>query len=362
MWLEPVLGEDLPFMGFVATSMVACWYGGVFMGFLALGLGLLLGDLYFTGATGQLRITNSMELVHFIRYVVTASLGVVLLGMQRRGMTKTQAAVEALQREIAHRQQTEEHLQAAKDELSCYAAELENRVAERTIKLQESLQSLQDVLYHVAHDLRAPLRAMQGFSALLTSQYSAQLDAQAKDYFQRIAQSATHMDGLIHDLLEYGRLGHSETGLGPVPLNEAVARVLQQLSGEIKRTGAAITVEKNLPVVRANAAMLEKALLNLLENALKFVAPGVTPAIRIWGKRNASTVRLWIQDNGIGIDPQYQKRIFQIFERLHSNEHYPGTGIGLAIVAKGMQMMGGKVGLESEPGQDGSRFWLEFSN
>ncbi len=114
-----------------------------------------------------------------------------------------------------------------------------------------------------------------------------------------------------------------------------------------------------MPEVTANDKLLEQILINLFDNAAKFVMPGSLPHIRIWAERRASNVRLWIQDNGIGIDPKYHERLFQPFERLHDNETYPGNGIGLAIVREGMERMGGKAGIESQPGT-GSRFWLLF--
>jgi len=355
------VGEEMPFLGFVAAALLASWYGGAVMGVAALFVGLFLGEFFLGEQTGGFgTVSRSAEIVHYVRYVFTALLGVVLIDFQRRGILRTRKVVTELQREVALRKATEEQLRTAQEQLKRHTAELELRVAERTNNLQQSLQSLQDVLYHVAHDLRAPLRAMRGFTTLLTAQYAPRLDAQGLDYFRRISEAAVQMDGLIHDLLAYGRLGHTEISLSLVALRPVFDSVLHHLSDQIEQRRAEISLPADLPEVRAHEATLEQVLENLLENALKFVAPGTIPRIRIWSEQESGFVRLYVQDNGIGIEPKYQQRIFGIFERLHSEDVFPGTGIGLAIVAKGMQRMQGKVSVESQRGQ-GSRFCLEFA-
>jgi signal transduction histidine kinase len=142
-------------------------------------------------------------------------------------------------------------------------------------------------------------------------------------------------------------------------LEEGVGNVLEHLSEEIRQSNAEVHVQRPIPPVRANATVLEQVLSNLLSNALKFVKEGVVPNVRIWADRIENAVRLSIEDNGIGIDPVYAERIFRLFERLHDSREYPGTGIGLVIVRKGVERMGGKVGVETELNQ-GSRFWIEL--
>ncbi|HWF18154.1 MAG TPA: ATP-binding protein [Verrucomicrobiae bacterium] len=245
------------------------------------------------------------------------------------------------------------------DALRDYAEELERRVAERTATLQESVQSLEGVLYHVAHDLRAPLRAMQGLTTLLLEEYATRFDDEGRDYAARIVTAASRMDALIRDLLAYGRLGHVDLPLQKVDLEKLMKFALDALCDEVAERGAQIEIQHPLPPVHANELVLQQIVLNLLSNALKFVAPGVAPRVRIWPETSNDKIRLWMQDNGIGIGTEHQQRIFRVFERLHRSEDYPGTGIGLAIVYKGMERMGGSVGVQSQPGA-GSRFWLEF--
>ena len=133
----------------------------------------------------------------------------------------------------------------------------------------------------------------------------------------------------------------------------------QQLADCIRSTRASVDVAGPLPAVHAHPTILPQVIANLLGNAVKFVAPGVVPQVRMLAEARDGWVRVWVQDNGIGIAPAYQGKLFQVFERLHTQDEYPGTGIGLAIVRRAMERMGGRFGLESKVGQ-GSRFWIEL--
>jgi PAS domain S-box-containing protein len=240
------------------------------------------------------------------------------------------------------------------------ANELETRVAERTTRLEESMKSLEGLLYHVAHDLRAPLRAMHSFTQLLLDDYAPNLDARGEDYAQRIAEASGKMDALIGDLLHYGRLVHQPLSWVCVDLNNLVHAVVAGFADEIAGRQAEIDIDPSLPRVWADRRILEQVLANLLCNGLKFARPGVPPRICIWAETaGRDAVRLYIKDNGLGIEPQYQDRIYKVFERLHDADAYPGTGIGLAIVKKGMERLGGSIGMESKPNA-GSCFWLEL--
>ena len=263
--------------------------------------------------------------------------------------------------ELTERKRAEEAVRESETKLRKHADELEVRVDERTASLRESIRSLEGVLYHVAHDLRAPLRAMQGFTTLLLDQYAPNLDATGKGYAGKVSAAAVRMDGLIQDLLEYGRLGHMEFPCQALRLSSQVSGVLASLADEFTKTNAEIQIIEPLPQVWANPKVLDQVLTNLLGNALKFVAPGVTPKVRIWAEPDAEKIRLWMEDNGIGIATEYRERVFGVFERLHRPEAYPGSGIGLAIVRKGVERMGGRVGIESTLGA-GSRFWVELPN
>jgi len=237
--------------------------------------------------------------------------------------------------------------------------ELEERVARRTGELEESYRQLEAFAYSVAHDLRAPLRAMQGFATALADDYEGALDATGQDYAERIVEAGERLQLLIDDLLEYGRLTTEALDLGPVDLDAVVDEVLSQQDAALRESGAEVTVERPLGRVVGHASTLVQVAGNLVSNALKFVSPDVVPEVRIHSEEHDGTVRLRVDDNGIGIAPEHAERVFEVFERLHSRADFPGTGIGLAIVRKGVERMGGSVGVESEPGT-GSRFRVDL--
>lgn len=226
-------------------------------------------------------------------------------------------------------------------------------------RIEESNAVLDAFAYTVSHDLRAPVRAMQGFSQVLIEDFGDRLGAQGRGYAERIIAAAKRMEGLIQDLLTYSRLSRAEATVAPVPLEAAVDAVLSGPVSDIKPPNARIEVKRPLPPVVGNRIILQQAVLNLVTNAMKFVAPGCDPLVRIRAETIGTAVRLWVEDNGIGIAPEHHQRIFRVFERLHGSEAYPGTGIGLAIVGKALERMGGKAGVESAVGQ-GSRFWIEL--
>jgi signal transduction histidine kinase len=245
------------------------------------------------------------------------------------------------------------------DELIRLNAVLEDRVEERTVSLTEANRELDAFAYTISHDLRAPLRAIHGYADALVEDYSEALPQQGRQYSHRIVAAASRMDALIEDLLAYSRMAREEITIRPVSLSKLIDRAVSDAKQLIEETNADVEIEQPLPEVHAHAPMLRQVIDNLLSNGVKFVVPGVKPKVRIWAERRGESARLWVEDNGIGIDSAHQERIFHPFERLHGIETYPGTGIGLAIVHKGMERIGGASGVVSEPGQ-GSRFWIDL--
>lgn len=247
----------------------------------------------------------------------------------------------------------------AEEELYRLNETLERRVRERTRKLEEALEDVSTFAYTVAHDLRAPLRAMAGFSQALLEDCAEALDPAGRDYARRITDASRRMDDLIQDLLSYVRITQADLTARPESLEDAVDEALADLAEEVARRRADVAVERPLGRVLAHGRTLRLVLVQILSNALKFTAPGTVPRIRIRAEARPGGVRLWVEDNGIGIPPEYHGRIFGVFERLHRLEEYPGTGIGLALVRKAVERMQGRCGVESSPGA-GSRFWIEL--
>jgi PAS domain S-box-containing protein len=212
--------------------------------------------------------------------------------------------------------------------------------------------------YTVSHDLRAPLRSMAGFCQILLEDYQdgKSVDANWKEYVQRIAQASRQMDALIRDLLAFSRLARDKVELAPIDLGP----LLNEVIAEMRLEGTPVTLDGAPGVVVGNRVLLSQIFTNLISNALKFVAAGTGPRVRLISEPGADgAIRTWVEDNGIGIAPEYHEKIFQVFERLNDAASYPGTGIGLAIVRRAVGRMGGRVGVESEEGK-GSRFWVEL--
>jgi PAS domain S-box-containing protein len=237
---------------------------------------------------------------------------------------------------------------------------LEKTVQEQSAKLQEMVAELETFSYSIAHDMRGPLRAMQGFADAVLEDYGERVGPEGKDHLQRIKAAAARQDHFIRDVLNYSRVVRQELKLEPVNLEQLVASVVMEYPN-LQAAREHLEITRPLGVVRGHGPCLVQCVSNLLGNALKFVPQGTIPHVKIWSERRSESVRLWIEDNGVGIAQEHHERIFRLFERLHGQSEYSGTGIGLAVVRKAMERMGGSVGVESVLGK-GSRFWIELQS
>jgi two-component system, chemotaxis family, CheB/CheR fusion protein len=239
--------------------------------------------------------------------------------------------------------------------------ELERRVAERTSALQASNDQMVMFSYSVSHDLRAPIRAMRGYAEALLDEAGPALDQERREYGLRIIEAAGRLDTLILSLLAFSRIRNIEIVTEPLRLHALVNDTLKHMRAELEERNAEIEsgVSDSLPAVCAHAATLSQVVVNLVSNAIKFVRPGERPRVRIRAEERGTTVRLWVEDHGIGILPSHQERIFRVFERLHTNSDFPGVGIGLAFARQALARMDGTIGVESFEGE-GSRFWIDL--
>jgi PAS domain S-box-containing protein len=268
-----------------------------------------------------------------------------------------QSVIQCNIRDITERKRVADALRQAKDQLADQAAKLEELVAERTAKLQETVGELQAFSYSVSHDMRAPLRSMQGFAQILVNDYGSKLDERGVDHLQRIIRSALRLDHLIQDVLSYSKVLHAQSPMEPVDLDGLMRDIIATYPNGQK---AEFHIQGDLPKVLGNEAFLTQCFSNLLANASKFVAPGTTPSVEIGAEeREQSMVRVWIKDNGVGIAAENHERVFRMFERINLATEYEGTGIGLTIVRKAAERMGAQVGFESELGK-GSKFWIQI--
>ena len=247
----------------------------------------------------------------------------------------------------------------ATEALNRLNAELETRIEVRTAALHAKSRELEAFAYSVAHDLKAPLRGIDGYSRLLLEEYAGSLEGEARTFLQTIHDSTSEMDQLIDDLLAYSRLERREVRADRIALAPIIKSLVEEKRREPGERSIDFVIDVNGATVLADANGLAQAVRNYLDNAIKFTRQVADPHIEVGSEESAESCLLWVRDNGIGFDMKYHDRIFDIFQRLNISEEYPGTGIGLAIVRKAMERMGGRAWAKSEPGH-GATFYLEI--
>jgi PAS domain S-box-containing protein len=229
------------------------------------------------------------------------------------------------------------------------------RAAEQALEakaeeLSRSNQELEQFAYVASHDLQEPLRMVSNYTQLLGRRYKDQLDADANEFIEFAVDGAKRMQELIHDLLQYARVGTRGKEFKPVAGEEIVADAVNNLTTAIQESVADVVVDP-LPTLHCDATQLVQVFQNLIGNAIKFRKPDTRPVIRISSARAERAAVITVADNGIGIEPKYFDRIFQMFQRLHTRSEYPGTGIGLALCKKIVERHGGRIGVVSTAGQ-----------
>lgn len=250
-------------------------------------------------------------------------------------------------------------LREAQARLQRLNEELEARVVERTAELVQANEELESFSYSVSHDLRAPLRAITGFAEIIARRHRAHLDEEGRHYIDNIVEAGGRMGGLIDELLAYSRLGRRGVTLGPVEMATLLDEVVSDLGSQIEAAGARIEIATDPPVVVGSKTLLRQIFTNLLDNAITYVDADGGPVVVVRWEETGDEVVVTVADNGLGIAEEHQKKIWDIFQRLHPRERYPGTGVGLAIARKAALLMHGTVGVTSSCGV-GSEFWVRL--
>jgi PAS domain S-box-containing protein len=348
-----------------------------------------LQDPQYTGLK-KARVSSAVAIPLFAK---DRNLGLLCFASWSRDtiVPEESALVETIAQYLAtalDRENTNRQLHNAKEQITGHAQLLEQRVQERTARLQETVSELETFSYTIAHDLRAPARGVTGYCEVLLEDFADELSENARGVVHKIARSSRRMESLTRDLLEFSKISRQEIVLASVEI-EPIIEELTAMRPSVVRD--AITISSPLHPVLGHRGLLQHVLSNLVDNAVKFVRPHTRPNIRIStevvpyespntrsrslvfssteaaGRQTVATsaeekpkrIRIWVCDEGIGIPPEAHQKIFGIFERALASGPYEGTGIGLAIVSRAMQRMGGTCGVESEPGK-GSRFWVEL--
>jgi PAS domain S-box-containing protein len=268
-------------------------------------------------------------------------------------------AVCGISTDISERKAMEAALRGAQEELAAANRVLDETVRERTAELRQTIMDLHQFSYALMHDLRAPLRAVHSFVSILEQECAPCRQPPFDDYIARIQAAIERLDDLIRDSLNYAKLLRYPLPLSAVNLQALLEGMLQTYP-RLQEPGVQISLDPGLPVVLGNQAALTECFSNLLDNAVKFARPGVPPRVRVYAESRDGCWRVYVQDNGMGIEPAETGKLFNIFFRLEQKSGR-GTGIGLAIVRKAAERMRGKVGVDSTPGE-GSRFWVELES
>jgi light-regulated signal transduction histidine kinase (bacteriophytochrome) len=248
----------------------------------------------------------------------------------------------------------------AQEQLRADTERLEQRVGERTAELAAANRELEAFSYSVSHDLRTPLRAIDGYAARLIEDPESRFSNAAAEYLQRIRNSAQRMGDLINDLLTFARFGRQALSVKPVDTGELVTQVLQDLEAQIEARGIEIRIAE-LPTVLADRNLLREVFLNLLDNAVKFTGQCVKPIIEIGCQTQQHPFVWYVRDNGIGFDMNHAGQLFGVFTRLHSAQEFEGTGVGLALVQRIVQRHGGDIWTQAEPNR-GATFYFTLGD
>ncbi len=252
-----------------------------------------------------------------------------------------------------------EHSRTSENRYRELNAELEQRVRQRTTELGRAYGEIEGFAYAVAHDLKAPLRSLNSFAHLLHEHLGKEASSEVQNHLERIRQGSLKMATLIDDLLAYSHIERRHLMVSDVAIDAAVAAIVSQCADEIQ--SRSVDVELRMPALRisVDADGLTLVLRNLIQNALKYSRGVDQPSLRVSAQQLGESVIIEIADNGIGFEMKYHEQIFKIFQRLHREDEYPGTGVGLALVRKAVERMHGRVWAESEPGR-GARFFVEL--
>ena len=314
-------------------------------------------DQFTRMANGELIIAKDIPLLRADKQIVYGEVSSALLEIWK------QQCLVGFFRDVTERKKAEKKLDDSYRALEKQLSEinmLQKELEKANKLLGQSNVDLENYTYVVSHDLKAPLRAIRSFSAFILEDYNEKLDDTGKDYFQRIIDASTRMDTLIENLLLLSRVGRKFMEVETVDLNKLLEEIVADLEPTLKKSNGTI-VFHNLPKVTIPRTWMKQLFMNLIDNGLKFNKSKM-PTVEVTCEERDTELLFKVSDNGIGIEEKYFDRLFTLFERLHTQEEYPGTGAGLAICKKIVQQFGGRIWIESQVGKGTTFFFTLAKN
>ena len=354
--LNPLLGDKLPLAAFIIATTLMAWYAGFGPSILTFVAGLLLANWFFLPPRHTFAFFSAANVGTNVSTSIVGAT-IILFG---RSMHLARQRADAHAREaIAHQKKLEEEVLERKrveNEVRQLNATLEKRVEQRTAELVASNEELESFTYSVSHDLRAPLRHVDGYAQMLEEEFGAQIPAEAQKFLKKIRQGSENMRQLVDDLLNLSHLGKMELSFRPSPLKPMAEEVVVDLKSESADRNIEWTIG-DLPVVECDAGLMRQVFANLLANAVKYTRPRAEARIEVGYRPVQDEMAIFVRDNGVGFSMKYVNKLFGVFQRLHRAEEFEGTGVGLATVARIVRKHGGRVWAEGELDQGATFFF-----
>jgi signal transduction histidine kinase len=345
--LDSKVGDKFPFAAFIIAVILVTWYGDFGPGLVTFALGFALANWFFIPPRHTFEFSGMANIGTNITSSFV-SLTIIFFGRnmhlaRRRADANARRAIrhqKELEVEVVERKRAEEVVR----ELN---AELEKRVEQRTAELVASNQELESFTYSVSHDLRAPLRHVDGYAQILREEFGPQLPEDAQKLIGKIRQGSENMGRLVDDLLNLSRIGKAELSRKSTPLQPLVEEVVNDLKLDSPNRKIEWQIEE-LPPMECDPGLIRQVFANLLANAVKYTRPREQARIEIGQAKTNGETAIYVRDNGVGFNMKYVAKLFGVFQRLHRAEEFEGTGVGLATVARIVRKHGGRVWAEAE--------------
>jgi signal transduction histidine kinase len=354
MAFDPEFGSKHVFLTFTVATILVTWYGGSGPALITATLGCALACYFFLEPRDSFHVANFADVVlpPILVQLCIITFGQAMHSARQRADTNAREAIDhqkQLEQEVVERKRAEEEVRRLN-------TELERRVAQRTAELVAINQELESFTYSVSHDLRAPLRHVDGYAQILEEEFGPQLPAEAQKFTKKIRLGSQNMGRLVDDLLNLSHVGKTELTRRHVALDPLVEEVLT----EVKLEAGARSIEWHvgqLPSVECDPGLIKQVFANLLSNAVKYTRRREQARIEVGESRNSGETVIFVRDNGVGFNMKYSSKLFGVFQRLHRSEDFEGTGVGLATVARIIRKHGGRIWAEAVPNQGATFFF-----